>query len=158
MWCNTYIHAGKPPFMCNKSKIYVKKKVHNSRDEFRGLMHFRLVRYCWDISPVLYFCHCFVPWSPLSWKALFSPDAYQTHRDPLASASQVLGYQVCSTMLGFNFLVLTFIFCKHRNCQLWNKKRAVGTLEMAKWLRVLNALSEDPSSLPRIYIVAHNHL
>lgn len=30
--------------------------------------------------------------------------------------------------------------------------------EMARWLKVLVAVSEDPSSVPRVYQTAHNNL
>jgi len=75
-------------------------------------------KYCHNctLKSVLF---CFVfevgsmkPW--LAWNSLCRPDWPQTHRDPPASASLVLGWKVCSTMPSSPWCLkqaFAFLFC-----------------------------------------------
>lgn len=50
-------------------------------------------------------------------------------------------------------------FQSSRKCkpQIQGKTPVSGVGEMVQWLRSFVALSEDPSLIPRTYIVVHNH-
>lgn len=92
------------------------------------------------------------------WKATFFFHLYpglQSHWPPVATES----LQAHANLWAFSLSVRSSyrsVICSYLVFHV--KTILLGTGEMAQWVETLDALAEDPSSIPRPHMVAHNHL